>query len=102
MAAERDLSGHISKVRLGWSGGETVMTGAQFRTLIGPNNLRSTLWTSSSPRQNEGTFLIETMGWGHGVGLSQVSMYAMTHLHGYQYPEVLQFFYANTAIEQLW
>ena len=102
MAAEREPSGHITRVRLGWAGGEVAMSGAEFRTLVGPNRLRSTLWDIASPEQDEGTFVIKSQGWGHGVGLSQVSMYAMTHIHGFQYPEVLNFFYDNSVIEKLW
>ena len=102
IAAEREPSGHITRVRLGWAGGEEVLSGAEFRTLVGPNRLRSTLWNIESPKQDEGTFVITSRGWGHGVGLSQVSMYAMTHIHGFQYPDVLHFFYDNSTIERLW
>lgn len=102
MAAERQASNHVSTVRLGWAGGESVMSGAAFRTLVGPNRLRSTLWDVESPRQEDGTFVITTQGWGHGVGLSQISMYAMAHLHGYHHRDILHFFYQQSTIERLW
>ena len=102
MTAERHSSGHVTTVGLGWAGGEKTMSGAAFRTLVGANRLRSTLWSNSSPSQSEGTFVIESTGWGHGVGLSQISMYAMAHLHRYLYPDILSFFYQNTTIERLW
>ncbi|TVR47090.1 MAG: SpoIID/LytB domain-containing protein [Planctomycetota bacterium] len=103
VVAERLASGHITQVHIGWAGGEVSMSGAAFRQLVGPNRLRSTLWTPDSPHRNDdGNFIFTSTGWGHGVGMSQLSAYAMAHHYGYDYRSILDFFYEQSRIERLW
>lgn len=79
-----------------------------FRTLVGQDVLRSTLWTPESPRKYEsptkrGHFLwdITCYGWGHGVGMSQVSAWLMAE-KGLSAERIVQQFYQNTSLGRLW
>lgn len=102
ITVNRSSSGHIRTITLGWAGGEASMSGAAFRTMVGANRLRSTLWSSDSPDRDREYFIFTSYGWGHGVGMSQMSAYAMAHFHGYRYREILNFFYSDSVIQQAW
>jgi SpoIID/LytB domain protein len=53
----------------------TEMPANDFRMAVGPGKIRSTWWTASSVE--DGFLSVDGKGFGHGVGLSQVSAYAM-------------------------
>lgn len=102
ITVERTPSGHIETITLGWAGGETRMSGAAFRTMVGANRLRSTLWSSDSPDSDREYFTFTSYGWGHGVGMSQMSAYAMARFHGYRYRDIIDFFYPGSVVELAW
>ncbi|MDP4126905.1 MAG: SpoIID/LytB domain-containing protein [Bacillota bacterium] len=58
--------------------------------------LSSSLGTSDNPQPFD-VFIFEGRGWGHGVGMSQWGAYHMAQL-GYNYKEILLFYYKNTQI----
>ena len=84
---------------------QITMTGHQFRQFIGPQELRSTRWSSDSPIEpfvdSRGAWQVTTFGYGHGVGLSQVSAYAMAQA-GLKAYDILNFFYDHMVIQRLW
>jgi SpoIID/LytB domain protein len=81
---------------------DVVLSGHQFRQLLGRNALPSTLWSAASPSAPEpGSWLIETSGRGHGLGMSQISAFAMAR-NGHHAREILAFFYPGADIELHW
>ncbi len=83
-----------------------VLTAERFRQIVGPDRIPSTLWSQDSPREvldtdGGGKFIIESYGLGHGVGMSQVSAYAMGQ-EGYTADEILAFFYLGARVETWW
>ncbi len=78
-----------------------------FRLLVGANTLRSTLWSADSPRRidytdsRNPTYEITCTGFGHGVGLSQVSAYEMA-IEDFSYQAILSFFYLRSTVKSIW
>lgn len=54
---------------------------------------------TSVKSQPFGVFVFKGQGWGHGVGMSQWGAYHMAQL-GYNYREILDFYYSNTLISE--
>jgi peptidoglycan hydrolase-like amidase len=84
------------------------MSTHSFRMLVGPSLLRSTLWTSDSPRRRDSTdgkrtvtWEITSTGYGHGVGMSQVSAWEMA-TEGYSASEILRTFYHGVDFQRKW
>lgn len=81
--------------------GRNVILGPEdFRTLLGTDKIPSMLWSDTSPSLIEPanfTWKVVTYGRGHGVGMSQVSAYAMAKQH-LKYQEILARFYKGTKI----
>jgi peptidoglycan hydrolase-like amidase len=79
------------------------LTGHEFRMLVGPHLLRSTRWLKLETRKRVGEhkindWVITTCGWGHGMGLSQVSAWAMAK-EGFRHQRILQIFYPGAEIQ---
>lgn len=109
-AGRRDpQSGRVLSVLIGhtMSSVPVEMTAHSFRMMVGPNLLRSTLWSADSPvalksdTERVITYQITTTGFGHGVGMSQVSAYEMAQ-ENYSFLEILHTFYLRTSIRALW
>ena len=79
-------SGRVEKLKLG----STAISGVQARTLFG---LRSANFTISFG-ENKLTF--ETVGYGHGVGMSQSGANAMGK-NGSNYRDILQHYYTGVG-----
>lgn len=84
---ERNESGRISSIRVG----DQTFTGVEFRNLLG---LRSADFDISF--QN-GSYVITTRGFGHGVGMSQYGANGMAK-EGYSYRQILAHYYPGTAL----
>ncbi len=79
---------------------------ATFRTLVGPQLIKSTLWSGDSPRRVDAgggnvAWRVTTYGWGHGVGMSQVSAWEMAR-QGLSARAILGFFYQDVELATLW
>lgn len=77
-----------------------------FRTLVGPQLIKSTLLSPESPKKVEGLdrkfrWRITSYGWGHGVGMSQVSAWEMAH-QGKSARNIIEFFYQDAELKVLW
>jgi stage II sporulation protein D len=46
------------------------------------------------------TYTIDGGGWGHNIGMSQWGAYSMAKNYGYNYREILGFYYTDVAISQ--
>jgi peptidoglycan hydrolase-like amidase len=78
----------------------------RFRMIVDPARIRSTLWTAD-PRKVEAadkrSFLwrFQTVGWGHGVGLSQLGAWEMAR-QGMSAKRILEFSYEGVELVQKW
>ena len=79
-----------------------------FRMAIGPGRIRSTLWSADSPKRidsqddkNTKNYQITSYGWGHGVGMSQISAWEMAR-QGWVAKNILTFFYPRVTLRTLW
>jgi len=74
------------------------ISGTDFRRFLGYNDLPSTLFTIH--QRNRGEIIFKGRGWGHGVGMCQWGARGMALL-GYNYREILKFYYPGTEIKKL-
>ncbi len=94
----RNESGRVDKMEIRDSSGvSVVLTGKDFRQIIGPNELRSTKF-SASIKWN--SLVIEGKGWGHGVGMCQWGAFGMAS-KGRKVNEILEFYYPGAAIASI-
>ncbi|MBA3699451.1 MAG: SpoIID/LytB domain-containing protein [Planctomycetes bacterium] len=81
---------------------DTVMSAATFRLAVGPGQIRSTNWKRCVIASAKGGILvIEGRGYGHGVGMSQVSAYQMART-GSAASDILKRFYPGAGLVQWW
>ena len=87
---ERNNTNHVSIITIN----NKTYTGIEFRKLL---DLRSTDFTIN---QNENNIIITTIGYGHGVGMSQYGANQMAK-EGYSYKDILSHYYQNTEITEI-
>ena len=83
----RDSSGRVLEVRVG----NQTFSGVEFRTLLG---LRSADFDLSL---ENGSLIITTRGYGHGVGMSQYGASGMAK-KGYNFEQILKHYYSGVDI----
>ncbi len=91
---ETSESGRALRVRLAGEEGAWEVSGHGLRMLLGPDVLRSTLFTV---RVEGPTAVFEGRGWGHGVGLSQWGARGMA-LRGWDFTRILQHYYTGVQV----
>ncbi len=92
---ERNQSGRIRKLAiLGRDGKTTMISGKDFRNIIGPNIIRSNNYDVVMKGYY---FDVVGKGWGHGVGLCQWGAEEMSRQH-YKYDEILQYYYPGADL----
>jgi stage II sporulation protein D len=93
------VSGRARELRIFVENGLDPVTIAavELRKKIGWERLPSTLITGLS--RNNGSFVFEGRGYGHGVGMCQWSALQMAR-DGKKYKEILEFFYPGTIIRK--
>ena len=79
-----------------------------FRMAMGPSRIRSTLWSPDSPKRvdsadnrNTKDYQITCLGWGHGVGMSQISAWEMAR-QGWVAKNILAHFYPRVILRTMW
>lgn len=81
------------------SSGSTVkITGRAFREKIMSYDLRSSAFDIAYDSGSD-TFTFTTYGYGHGVGLSQNGANALATYLGYDYKQILTYYYAGTEVK---
>jgi stage II sporulation protein D len=91
----KNNSERVDKLEIKDDAGMTVvLTGKDFRQLIGPNELRSTRFDASIKRDN---LVLDGYGWGHGVGMCQWGAYGMAR-KGMKAEDILRYYYPGTEI----
>lgn len=94
----RNASGRVDKLQIKWAGeGEVILSGKDFRQMIGPNEIRSTKFDVSL---NDAALIIDGTGWGHGVGMCQWGAYGMAR-QGKTAEEILKYYYPGAEIADL-
>ena len=86
-----DTSGRVSSIRIG----SITMPGTAFRELFG---LRSTNLEIVFPA--EGSVEITSIGYGHGVGMSQCGADALAK-EGYGYIDILEYYYTGVDVGEM-
>jgi stage II sporulation protein D len=86
-----DASGRVAEIRIG----SVTMKGVEFRELL---DLRSTNIGIAFPA--EGSVEITTIGYGHGVGMSQCGADALAK-EGYGYVDILEYYYTGVEVGEM-
>lgn len=79
------------------NGEEVKITGRIFRETIMDYDIRSTAFDVSYDKSSD-KFTFITYGYGHGVGMSQNGANALAQYEGYDYKQILQFYYTGTEV----
>lgn len=69
----------------------------KFRLLVGPDVVRSGLFTV---RPQDGSFVFEGRGWGHGVGMCQWGAMKMAE-QGNTYKQILAFYFSHSKLQRM-
>lgn len=88
-------SGRVMTLRLMTATGAVDVRGADFRTAIGANTLRSTLFVIRAA--GDGVVELAGRGFGHGVGMSQWGARGQA-LAGRDHAEILRYYYTGVTI----
>jgi stage II sporulation protein D len=91
---KRDRFGRIQKLVIIHSKGRDVMGANAFRLAIGPEKVRSTLFTL---QRSSDYFFFNGRGWGHGVGMCQWGAKGMAE-DGFDYLDIIHHYYPDTEI----
>ena len=87
-------AGRVKDVRILHSRGELIITGQEFRRILGYSELRSTRFSIDRIDRH---VVFTGKGAGHGVGLCQWGAKEMAEL-GYPYQSILRYYYPGTEI----
>lgn len=78
-------------------GNSHTFTKDQCRTSMGVWSIHYTIEPSAT---TPGSFTVTGGGWGHNVGMSQFGAYAMAQYHGYNYRQILRYYYTGVSISK--
>ena len=91
----RNKSGRVDKVEIkDDSDVSCMLTGKDFRRMMGPNDVRS---TNFEPSINNDKLTLGGIGWGHGVGMCQWGAKGMSE-RGKNAEEILKIYYPGAEI----
>ncbi len=94
--SELTASGRVAKLAIVTREGvRHFISGAQFRSLVGFDRLRSTAFTLV--RQPSGQYKFDGRGYGHGVGLCQWGARKLANL-GTNYKDILKHYYPTAVL----
>ncbi|MCX5666165.1 MAG: SpoIID/LytB domain-containing protein [Candidatus Omnitrophica bacterium] len=92
---ERNKSGRVDKLEVkDGSDVSCMLTGKDFRRMMGPNDVRSTNFEPSISKEK---LTLNGIGWGHGVGMCQWGANGMAG-HGKKAEEILKIYYPGAEI----
>ena len=81
---------------------QTAVAGNDFRLAVGPGVVRSTAWDRCViAAKDGGTLVLEGHGFGHGVGLSQVSAWWLAQ-QGVSADQIVGRFYPGAELRSAW
>lgn len=91
---QRTEGKRVKQVTIRGERGNLKMTGSEFRNLLGPGWLKSTMFHVKAEKES---LVIEGKGWGHGVGMSQWGAKNMA-ASGSTAREILKFYYPKAKL----
>lgn len=91
----QNRSGRIRDLRIVSQTKEIKISAKEFRSLIGPNLIRSTRF---GVKVFNSDAVFEGYGWGHGVGLCQWGAYFMAK-QGFNYKQILTYYYPQSDVK---
>lgn len=95
-----EASGRATEVELDGETRRTTLSGIEIRQLLGPDNVRSTLFTVKETADGAWTFSGE--GWGHGLGMCQAGAVARASgPNPENYAQILADYYPGTQLTTL-
>ncbi|MCI0662661.1 MAG: SpoIID/LytB domain-containing protein [Acidobacteria bacterium] len=104
-SVERGGSGRIVKLRI-TGDRETMVIGKELeiRRALSPSHLYSSAFLVETEGSHSGPpshFILKGAGWGHGVGLCQIGAAIMAERE-YNYEQILEHYYRETVLKQLY
>ncbi len=94
----KNKSGRVDKIEIKDNAGTSIiLTGKDFRQMLGPNDVSSTKFDLSI---RWGSLVLDGLGWGHGVGMCQWGAYGMAR-KGKKVDEILQYYYPGSEISTI-
>jgi len=93
----QDLSGRLKNVFVETDNKSFQVPVKDFRNIIGPNRIKSAKFQVKITKDFA---VFEGIGWGHGVGMCQWGAYFMAK-QGYDYKQILEYYYPQTKVEQV-
>jgi len=95
----RDQTDRIIDIKFTYPEGSKELRGAEFRTLVGPDELKSILIREI--KEVEDGFEFYGSGWGHGVGMSQWGANKLAQ-GGKSPEEIINYYFKDVEIVKLW
>lgn len=92
----RTKSGRIDGMKIKHSKGNIDITGHRFRMILGPDKIKSTLFTIDRSKPK---YFFYGRGWGHGVGLCQWGSKEMAE-KGKNYRSILKRYFPGTKVKK--
>lgn len=90
-------SGRVSELQIKHKNGTEIISGVNFRKIIGYETIRSTMF---KVKEGDGSFIFYGKGSGHGVGLCQWGAKGMAE-KGYSYIDILKYYYPGIEIKRI-
>lgn len=104
-ALERGGSGRIVRLKVMGSKGSLIIgKELEIRRCLSKTHLYSSAFVVDKVLDEQGKvrqFILHGAGWGHGVGLCQIGAAVMAE-QGYGFEQILEHYYPNTQIKQLY
>ena len=104
-ALERGGSGRIVRLKVTGSKGSLIIgKELEIRRCLSKTHLYSSAFVVDKVLDEQGKvrqFILHGAGWGHGVGLCQIGAAVMAE-QGYKFEQILEHYYPNTQIKQLY
>lgn len=94
---ETTPSGRVASLAIQGENGNAVVSGQEFRNLIGNTRIKSLLFDII---ETDSIYHFKGKGFGHGVGMSQYGSYGMA-LQNYSYEDILKYYYKNIELVKL-
>lgn len=92
------FGGRITQLVIRHKDGRKKMKINRFRLLVGPDVVKSGLFTVREKRKD--VFEFKGRGWGHGVGLCQWGAKHMADV-GYSYESILEYYFPGSSIKKV-
>ena len=90
-------SGRVASLSIQGENGNVMVSGQDFRNLIGNTRIKSLLFDIV---ENENYFHIKGKGFGHGVGMSQYGSYGMA-ISNYNFEDILKYYYKDIDLVRI-